>query len=205
MAPPDISLEPFRWDDGDRVIRFGRGAVADVPELVGEGYVLLTTPRGRERAGGLLDLAGSVHDVPEGRVDEIAGELRSEVKGDTLLALGGGRVIDVAKALAAADPPRRVAAVPTTLSAAEMTRAHRQPRARPTAIGPGPANAVMLPHSLPALARRRPAEVEAMARAAGEDLPSIAARLGARAGPTRLRDHGVLAEQLAPCAEAALE
>jgi alcohol dehydrogenase class IV len=309
MAPPDISLEPFRWDDGDRVIRFGRGAVADVPGLVGEGYVLLTTPRGRERAGGLVELAGSVHDVPEGRVDEIAGELRSEVQGDTLLALGGGRVIDVAKALAAADPPRRVAAVPTTLSAAEMTRAHRHatgvdaaaPRVRPqvvvndpalsasqrepglaasalnalghaveapltpranpvatlvahgairllagglateepdrdqlalgallagwtsdiagfglhhvlaqtlvrhTAIGHGPANAVLLPHTLPALARRRPAELEAMARAAGEDLPSIATRLGARAGPSRLRDHGVLAEQLAPCAEAALE
>jgi alcohol dehydrogenase class IV len=42
-----------------------------------------------------------------------------------LVALGGGRVIDVAKALAAADPPRRVAAIPTTLSAAEMTTVHR--------------------------------------------------------------------------------
>src|SRR5438876_9968198 len=125
MAAPDIPLEPFRWDDGDRVIRFGRGTVADVPELVDEGYVLLTTPRGRERAGGLVQRAAAVHDVPEGRVDEVAGELRGEVEGDTLLALGGGRVIDVAKALAAADPPRRVAAVPTTLSAAEMTRLHR--------------------------------------------------------------------------------
>jgi alcohol dehydrogenase class IV len=309
MAPSDISLEPFRWEDGDRVIRFGRGAVADVPELVGEGYVLLTTPRGREREPGLVQRAAAVHDVPEGRVDEIAGELLSEAKGDTLVALGGGRVIDVAKAVAAADPPRRVVAVPTTLSAAEMTRIHRHaagvdaatPRVRPqvvvndpalsasqtepglaasavnalghaveapltllanpaatlvahgairllagglateepdrdqlalgallagwtidvagyglhhvlcqtlvrhTAIGHGAANAVMLPHSLPALARRRPAEVEAMARAAGEDLHSIAARLGVRAGPTRLRDHGVLAEELAPCVDAALE
>jgi alcohol dehydrogenase class IV len=309
MGPPEISLEPFRWDDGDRVIRFGRGAVTDVPELVGEGFVLLTTPRGRERAGALVERAAAVHDVAEGRVDEIAGELRNEVTGDTLLAFGGGRVIDVAKALAAADPPRRVAAVPTTLSAAEMTGVHRHavgvdaaaPRVRPqvvvndpalsgsqpepglaasalnalghaveapltpranpaatlgahgairllagglaaeepdrdqlalgallagwasdiagyglhhvlaqtlvrhTAIGHGPANAVMLPHTLPALARRRPAQVEAMAGAAGEDLSSIAARLGARAGPARLRDHGVLAEQLAPCTEEALQ
>ena len=309
MAVPDIPLEPFRWDDGDRVIRFGRGALADVPELVGEGYVLLTTPRTRERAAELAERAGAVHDVPEGRVDEVAGELRREVQGDTLLALGGGRVIDVAKALAAADPPRRVAAVPTTLSAAEMTRGHRHavgvdpatPRVRPqvvvndpalsasqpepalaasalnalahaveapltvrtnpaatlvahgairllaggfaaeepdrdqlalgallagwasdaagyglhhilsqtlvrhTAIGHGAANAVMLPQTLRALTRRRPTEMEAMADAAGDDLPSIAARLGARAGPTRLRDHGVLAEQLAETADAALE
>jgi alcohol dehydrogenase class IV len=309
MAVPDIPLEPFRWDDGDRVIRFGRGALADLPQLVGQGYVLLTTPRGRERVPELVQRAATIHDVPEGRVDEVAAELRGEVEGDTLLALGGGRVIDVAKALAAADPPRRVAAVPTTLSAAEMTRGHRHaagvdaatPRVRPqvvvndpalsasqpepglaasalnalahaveapltvrtnpaatmvahgairllaggfaaeepdrdrlalgallagwasdaagyglhhilsqtlvrhTAIGHGAANAVMLPQTLRALARRRPAEMEAMADAAGDDLLSIAARLGARAGPSRLRDRGVLAEQLAECANAALE
>jgi alcohol dehydrogenase class IV len=309
MAVSDIPLEPFRWDDGNRVIRFGRGALADVPELVGEGYVLLTTPRAREHAAGLAEHAATVHDVRDGRVDEVAGELRSEVEGGALLALGGGRVIDVAKALAAADPPRRVAAVPTTLSAAEMTRGHRHaagvdpatPRVRPqvvvndpalsasqpepelaasalnslahaveapltvrtnpaatlvahgairllsggfaaedpdrdrlalgallagwasdaagyglhhilsqtlvrhTAIGHGPANAVMLPQTLRALTRRRPTEMEAMAEAAGDDLLSVAARLGARAGPSRLRDHGVLAEQLAECADAALE
>jgi len=309
MAVPDIPLEPFRWDDGDRVIRFGRGALADVPELVDEGYVLLTTARARGRAGDLAERAAAVHDVPEGRVDELAGELRDEVRGDRLLALGGGRVIDVAKALAAADPPRRVAAVPTTLSAAEMTRGHRhavgvdhatrhvrphvvvndpalsasqpepglaasalnalahaveapltvrtnpaatlvgqgavrllaggfaaeepdrdrlalgallagwasdaagyglhhilsQTLVRHTTIGHAPANAVMLPQTLRALDRRRSAEMAAMADAAGEDLVSIAARLGARAGPPRLRDHGVLAEQLAECADAALE
>jgi alcohol dehydrogenase class IV len=60
-----------------------------------------------------------------GRVDELAGELRESVQGELLVALGGGRVIDVAKALAAADPPRRVAAIPTTLSGAEMTSVHR--------------------------------------------------------------------------------
>jgi alcohol dehydrogenase class IV len=309
MAPPDISLEPFRWDDGDRVIRYGRGALAEVPELVGADYVLLTTPRARTHGAELAERAAAVHDVPEGRVDEVAGELRGRVEGDTLLALGGGRVIDVAKALAAADPPRRVAAVPTTLSAAEMTRGHRHaagvdpgaPRVRPqivvndpavsasqpepglaasalnalahaveapltvrtnpaatlvahgairllaggfaaeepdrdrlalgallsgwasdapgyglhhilaqtlvrhTAIGHAAANAVMLPQTVRALARRRPAEMDAMATAAGDDLASIAAHIGARAGPSRLRDHGVPAEQLAECADAALE
>ncbi len=42
----------------------------------------------------------------------------------SLIALGGGRVIDTAKALGAATG-RAVAAVPTTLSAAEMTHVHR--------------------------------------------------------------------------------
>jgi alcohol dehydrogenase class IV len=40
----------------------------------------------------------------------------------------------VAKALAAADPPRRVVAVPTTLSAAEMTTGHRVPAGVPADV-----------------------------------------------------------------------
>ena len=53
-----------------------------------------------------------------GRVDRVSAPARRGA-GAMLVALGGGRVIDVAEALAAADPPRRVAAVPATLSAAE--------------------------------------------------------------------------------------
>jgi alcohol dehydrogenase class IV len=229
------------------------------------------------------------------------------------VALGGGRVIDVAKALAAADPPRRVAAVPTTLSAAEMTIVHRHaagvpadtPRVRPrivindpdlcasqpgpelaasaanalahaveapltplsspvptlaahraaaliaeafaeahpesepdrdalalaallagygidsakyglhhvmsqtlvrlAAVGHGPANAVMLPHTLRALGERFPVEIAALEEAAGEDMISLAARLARRAGPVRLRERGVPAECLAECADAAVE
>jgi alcohol dehydrogenase class IV len=44
------------------------------------------------------------------------------------VSLGGGRVTDVAKALAAADGPREVAAIPTSLSGAEMTGVHRHAR-----------------------------------------------------------------------------
>src|SRR2546430_14328101 len=107
MAGPDLEPKPFRWEDGERVIRFGRGALAHVAEEVGVGYVLLTTPRGRERAPALVERAATVHDVPAGRVDELAAGLRAAVAGDTLLALGGGRVIDRAHAPAAAHPPRR--------------------------------------------------------------------------------------------------
>ena len=74
--------------------------------------------------------AGTVHEVPAGRVDEIAGALLDELDpGELIVALGGGRVVDTAKALAAARAPDEralVAAVPTTLSAAEMTAVHRR-------------------------------------------------------------------------------
>jgi alcohol dehydrogenase class IV len=68
-------------------------------------------------------------------------------------------VIDTAKALAAADPPRRVAAIPTTLSGAEMTPIHRHaagvaattPRVRPAIVLADPA--LLASQPVPELAR----------------------------------------------------
>jgi len=122
-------MDGFRWEDGDRLIRFGRGALADAPELLGEDSTLLTTDRAAESAPGVMALATRVHRVNAGPVDQLAAGLLEAVdqapERKVIAALGGGRVIDVAKALAAARPPRRVVAIPTTLSAAEMTRVHR--------------------------------------------------------------------------------
>lgn len=119
--------KPFTWQDGERIIRFGRGALADAPGLLGDGYVLLTTPRGRKAAPDVAAAAGSVLDVRSGFVEEISAELLDALPEDGLIvALGGGRVIDTAKACAAATG-REVAAIPTTLSAAEMTKVHRLP------------------------------------------------------------------------------
>jgi maleylacetate reductase len=67
-----------------------------------------------------------VLDVPSGGVPEAAAAVRGGVEGRPLVALGGGRVIDAAKGIAGADG-LQVAAVPTTLSGAEMTRFHRMP------------------------------------------------------------------------------
>ena len=91
--------------------------------------MLLTTSRALEMAPELAGGAAVVHSIPHGRVDELAGALLEDVDGELLVALGGGRVIDTAKALAAAREPGerpRVAAIPTTLSAAEMTAGHRR-------------------------------------------------------------------------------
>jgi alcohol dehydrogenase class IV len=67
--------------------------------------------------------------VTPGRVDEISAELlgRQAFASELLLAaLGGGRVVDTAKAIAGA-VGARCAAIPTTLSGAEMTSFHRMP------------------------------------------------------------------------------
>ena len=155
----------FRWQDGERLIRFGRGALADAPDLLGEGYALLTTERALASAPRLADSAAAVHHVPPGRVDEVAAGLRDRVEGELLVGLGGGRVIDTAKALAAAHPPRRAAAIPTTLSAAEMTRVHRHAAGVP-ADTPRVRAAIVV--NDPALSASQP--VEDLAASAGNAL-----------------------------------
>ena len=140
--------DPFSWRDGERTIVFGRGSAAGAVETVGgPGFTLLTSERCRDLIPGAAEAAADVQLVALGRVDELAGELRERVRGERLVALGGGRVIDVAKALAAADPPATVAAIPTTLSGAEMTSVHRHaagvpidtPRVRPAIVINDPA------------------------------------------------------------------
>ena len=292
----------FTWHDGERTIRFGRGTIASASELLGDGYTLLTTPRAERTAPDVVANASAVHNVRRGRVDEIAAELRATVQGDLLVALGGGRVIDVTKALAAAaGPPTKAAAIPTTLSAAEMSRGHRHaagvdaktPNVRPAVVindpdlsasqpprelaasaanslahavegavttnaspvpvlaageavrlteaaygngedpdrdalalaallsgytidqaglalhhvlcqtlvrlagaDHGPANAAMLPHTIPALMRRNPDTIDAA---------ELARDLARRAGAERLRDIGVAEDRLEACVQAAAQ
>src|SRR3954464_4740593 len=100
-------MTSFTWQDGERLIRFGRGALADAPALLGEGYTLVTTERAAEAAGGVVAGAGRGLSAGPGRVDGLAAEALDDLEAAPLLvALGGGRVVDVAKALAAARPPR---------------------------------------------------------------------------------------------------
>ena len=113
--------------DGERTIRFGEGGAAEAPDLLREsgfdGYTLLTT----ERAAGSapLESAAALH-VPSGLVDEISAALLSDAGERPLVALGGGRVIDTAKAIGGVTGAP-VAAIPTTLSGAELTPFHRLP------------------------------------------------------------------------------
>lgn len=124
------SRDDFTWLDSERLIRYGRGALDDAPRLLAErgfdGYVLLTTERAQSQAPALAEGAAVVAYVPSGGVPEAAATVRSDVGGRPIVALGGGRVIDSAKAIGGADGVE-VAAVPTTLSGAPITRIHRMP------------------------------------------------------------------------------
>ena len=250
--------------------------------------------------------------MPGGEIPALAAEALAWARGrgDRIAALGGGRAIDTAKAVAAAlGPPARALAVPTTLSGAEMTAGHRHaagvaestPRVRCAVVvcdpalaasqpepelaasalnalahaveGPcttaahpvaalaahdaarrlarafagaapdqdelalgallagfvidstgfglhhvlaqtlvregrashGQANALLLPHTAAALARRFPAQDAAMTAALGAPAAEVAARLVPRTGATRLRDLGVTHAQLDACAALAAE
>jgi maleylacetate reductase len=97
-----------------------------------------------------------VLEVPSGPVADAAASVRDGVGGRPLVALGGGRVVDSAKAIGAADD-LPVAAVPTTLSGAELTRFHRLPAGvegrlpvRPSLVLADPA--VMASQPMPGLA-----------------------------------------------------
>jgi alcohol dehydrogenase class IV len=123
--------EDFTWRDGERVIRFGLGVAGEAPALLDRNgfadFTLLTTERAAGAASALAGAAAGVLHVPPGKVDEISAELLPSVPdGAPLVALGGGRVVDTAKALAGARGVR-CAAIPTTLSGAEMTPFHRLP------------------------------------------------------------------------------
>lgn len=130
MAPdglPDPESRDFTWEDGDRLIRFGELTEDEVLSLVQSrrliGAVLLTG--GRDVLPQFAEHFENLR-VPAGPVPEAAAAVRDLVDRRSLVALGGGRVIDSAKAIAGAER-LRCAAIPTTLSGAEMTPFHRMP------------------------------------------------------------------------------
>jgi alcohol dehydrogenase class IV len=135
--------EDFTWRDAGRTVVFRRGGVAGAVEVLRERGVgefeLLSTERALRDLDGAESLASAsnrVHEVAPGQVPAAAAALtgilappshaEEGVRVCPLVALGGGRVVDVAKALAAISGAE-VVAIPTTLSGAEMTGIHRLP------------------------------------------------------------------------------
>jgi alcohol dehydrogenase class IV len=120
----------FVWRDAGRVVVFRHDGVGQAARLLHEhgfaDFELLATPRALPGAPELEAAAKAVHAIPAGQVPEAAAALLDRVGAPQLVALGGGRTIDTVKAVAAVSGAR-VAAVPTTLSGAEMTGIHRLP------------------------------------------------------------------------------
>jgi maleylacetate reductase len=122
-----LTAESFTMRDGERTIRFAEGSAAEAPDLLGRhgfsDYTLLTTPRAAGSAP--LEPAATL-EVPPGFVDQISAALLPDAGERPLVALGGGRVVDTAKAIGGVTGAP-VAAIPTTLSGAELTPFHRTP------------------------------------------------------------------------------
>lgn len=120
----------FVWRDAGRVVVLRHDGIAQAPQILREqgfdDFELLTTPRALPGAPELEAAARAVHAVPSAQVPEAAASLLERAHGPQLVALGGGRVIDTAKAVAAVTGAY-VAAIPTTLSGAEITGIHRLP------------------------------------------------------------------------------
>ena len=59
-----VAVAPFRWRDAERLIVFGRGAMAQRSELLETGYALLTTPRAAASAPELVAAAAVAISAP---------------------------------------------------------------------------------------------------------------------------------------------
>lgn len=124
----------FVWRDAGRTVVLSEGGVESAPRLLAEHgmepFELLSTQRHLGGARQLAEAASAVHDLPAAdpasAVPETSAALLDSVRSANLVALGGGRTIDTAKAIAAVTDAR-VAAIPTTMSGAEMTGIHRLP------------------------------------------------------------------------------
>ena len=116
-------------DDRRKLLLYG-GPITDPLGRLGEEgwdeFELLSTPRALADAAGLADAASRTHLVADGGVPEASAAIVDEVGSERLVAFGGGRVIDSAKAVAAVRGGE-VAAIPTTLSGAPLTAIHRLP------------------------------------------------------------------------------
>lgn len=133
--------EDFVWRDAGRTVVFRGGGAARALEVLCEhgvgAFELLSTERALGEVGeGLTEAASGAHLVAHGSVPAAAAPVLDALspphdagKGAParpLVALGGGRVVDVAKAVAAVSGAD-VVAIPTTLSGAPMTGIHRLP------------------------------------------------------------------------------
>jgi alcohol dehydrogenase class IV len=132
LQPPSAGECVEHSDDRRTLLIYGGPIIEPVETLRQRGwgaFGLLSTERALADAAELVEAAERVHLVPATPVDKASAALADEVGSDRVVALGGGRVIDTAKAIASISGAE-VAAIPTTLSGAPITGFHRLPAGR---------------------------------------------------------------------------
>ena len=143
LEPPQTGSWLNLNDDRRHLYLNGSAIIEPLTTLRGEGweqFELLSTSRALSEAPSLGVAADGVHLVPPGPVPQASAAVIDDVGSERLVAFGGGRVIDSAKAIAAVRGGE-VAAIPTTLSGAPITAIHRLPeghsassRVRPSVV-----------------------------------------------------------------------
>jgi len=139
-----IALMPdLTWRGTSRTVVLRGGLLHDLPAALSENgwdaFELLSTQRALAEAPGVLrEAASAVHLVEPGKVSDVSAAILDDVGDGRLVALGGGRVVDAAKAIASVRGSE-VAAVPTTLSGAPMTAIHMLPAGQEDLSGTRPA------------------------------------------------------------------
>ena len=187
-----------------RVHRHAAGVQEDTPRVrcavvVSDPEIAASQPGGELAASALNALGHAVEAPCTTAANPVA----------TLAAHEGARLL--VGAFAGAEPDRDSLAVGALLAGYALDSSgyglHHvlaQTLVRHGLAGHGPANALLLPHTIGALARRFPAEASALRAALGEDPAGAAGRLCALTGMTRLRDLGVDSSALDACVEEAL-
>jgi alcohol dehydrogenase class IV len=130
VLDPPAEGEWLEYADGRRVLSLHSGPMAEpLARLASHGwenFELISTDRALAETPQLREAGSRVHVLPAGPVPEASAAILGDVTAERLVAYGGGRVIDSAKAIAAVRGGE-VAAIPTTLSGAPMTGFHRMP------------------------------------------------------------------------------
>jgi alcohol dehydrogenase class IV len=134
---PPAAGEWVEYSDDLRMLLIYGGPITEPVERLKqqgwEDFELFSTERALADAGELKESAGRVQLVPALPVDRASAALVDEAGSDRLVALGGGRVIDTAKAVASVTGSE-AAAIPTTLSGAPITGFHRLPAGRESEV-----------------------------------------------------------------------
>jgi len=136
LQPPSEDEWVEHSDEERTLLLYGGPITEPVETLRNQGWAafgLLSTERALADGAELVEAAERVHLVPVSPVDQASSALAHEVGSDRLVALGGGRVIDTAKAVASVTGAE-VAAIPTTLSGAPITGFHRLPVGRESEV-----------------------------------------------------------------------